>query len=575
MNIKRWFNNFSFFQKVICLFIICAAIPMLIMTFYSYAKTKQILTEQSYRELKQNTWTTERSLESAFQPYDTIMRMLSADREMNGYLCLDYTDLSFGELAYYTDQTINYMLALNANLKFVRFYSGNETLPRDNYYFFPKEELGDSIIELAENNLGSILAAGLLKNKEEESILLVSRMNYYSSDLVKTYLVLGIRQMDINKLLEQEDANKKIYLVDSDGTILAASGSNLISQNLSKVLNNWQTISSEEGENQTFTDGTTSVCIKRNLSMGMSLVVSMNQDSLMKEAKEVPRRMLMVFLFVSIAAFILILIYNRFLAQRVEKIVYATKKMGEGQFDYLLENMGMDEFGQISDALNLMNEQIQLLIKENYEKKLLVKSSEMNLLQEQINPHFLYNALSAISSVSMREGSEDTLKSVRYLADFYRMSLNKGRQVISIHEEVMLLQNYMRIQMIRFSDAVDIQYDIDQKVWSYRTIKLILQPLVENALHHGRSEDQLIHILVRAGVKEKRIFFEVQDDGAGIEPEKLIKLRNELSQSQEGFGLKNVDIRIKLKYGDNYGVTVFSEYGKGTLIHVEIPKVVQ
>ena len=195
----------------------------------------------------------------------------------------------------------------------------------------------------------------------------------------------------------------------------------------------------------------------------------------------------------------------------------------------------------------------------------------MNLLQEQINPHFLYNALSVISSMAIREGGKKTVQSVRYLADFYRISLNKGRQTVSVQEELDLLQNYMKIQKLRFGDAVDISYDADREILPCRTIKLILQPLVENAIHHGTRGEEVLHISVRVGQDGNRIFYEVSDDGLGIEPEKLVQLRTELKQSQEGFGLKNVDIRVKLNYGKEYGVTINSVYGKGTCIRVEIP----
>ena len=227
--------------------------------------------------------------------------------------------------------------------------------------------------------------------------------------------------------------------------------------------------------------------------------------------------------------------------------------------------------GQIAGAFNLLNERIQILIQDNYEKKLMIKSSEMNLLQEQINPHFLYNALSVISSMSMRENGKRTVECLRYLADFYRISLNKGREVISIEQELDLLQNYMKIQKIRFGEDVVIRYEADEDVLQCRTIKLILQPLVENAIHHGRREEEVLTVGVSVRRREERVIYEVCDDGLGIEPEKLVQLRTELKQSQEGYGLKNVDIRVKLRYGEGYGVSIMSIPDKGTCVRVEIP----
>lgn len=314
------------------------------------------------------------------------------------------------------------------------------------------------------------------------------------------------------------------------------------------------------------------ICMVLNVGMGMKLIMTEDQKSLLGEAKAVTRRILAVFAVSSLLVFGVIYLYGRMSAVRVDKVVYAARKLGDGQFDYILRDMGGDEVGQIADAFNLLNERIQVLIQDNYEKKLMIKSSEMNLLQEQINPHFLYNALSVISSMSMRENGKRTVECLRYLADFYRISLNKGREVISVQEELDLLKNYMKIQKIRFGEDVNINYEVEEDVLERRTIKLILQPLVENAIHHGRREEEPLNIEVKIKCREEKTVYEVSDDGLGIEPEKLVKLRSELKQSQEGFGLKNVDIRVKLHYGEAYGVKVESVPDKGTWIQVEIPK---
>ena len=137
-----------------------------------------------------------------------------------------------------------------------------------------------------------------------------------------------------------------------------------------------------------------------------------------------------------------------------------------------------------------------------------------------------------------------------------------------------LLQDYMRIQEMRFGDSVQISYDVNSGVLPMRTIKLLLQPLVENAIHHGRrSEEEVLHITVRVFPEGENICFQVSDDGIGIEPEKLRTLRKELGNYGEGYGLKNVDNRVKLTYGENYGVEIDSSYGEGTTVRVFIPQI--
>ena len=134
-----------------------------------------------------------------------------------------------------------------------------------------------------------------------------------------------------------------------------------------------------------------------------------------------------------------------------------------------------------------------------------------------------------------------------------------------------LLQSYLKIQQMRFRDSVQVEYEIAREVLTYRTIKLLLQPLVENAIHHARKEEEILHIAVRIQKEERDVVFQVTDDGCGIEAEKLIKLRSSLRRSEEGYGLRNVANRVRLAYGEDYGVRIESQEGYGTTVSVRIP----
>lgn len=551
-----------------------AAVPMILLTAYNYSKTGRILKEESFQEMQQNMVTTGKSLESAFQAYSTIMDLLYTNQMLNSYLSVDYTQLSYWDMFSYIDKQLHSITVLNPNIHRICFYSTNQTLPQDNYYFYQKQELPAGFEAKASRKSGAVAAGGIVRKDGRDYVGLIRKLNYFSSGEIENFLVMMIDAAALNAQLDQNDTARQMYLVDETGQVLAAADPEMVAENMAKLLPEWKDLPLEGNGEKVSVNGVDMVGMRREEGMGMNLLLLRDQASLLAEAGAVSGRIILIFLASSAFVFSAIYLYGKMAEKRVEKVVYAAKKLGDGQFDYILSDMGHDEIGQIADAFNLLNERIQILIRDNYEKKLAIKSSEMNLLQEQINPHFLYNALSVISSMAMREGGKRTVESVRYLADFYRISLNKGRQIVSVHEELELLQNYMKIQTIRFGDSVEISYETDREILSCRTIKLILQPLVENAIHHGRREEGTLHISVQAGRQGDRIFYEVSDDGLGIEPEKLVALRTELKQSQEGFGLKNVDIRVKLHYGDKYGVTVNSIYGKGTRIRVEIPVVI-
>ena len=554
------------------IYVIFAVLPMIFVTAYNYIQTSRILQEKSYQDMQQNMETAGKSLETFFESYSTIMDLLYTNQTMYNYLGIDYTELSYGEMFYYTDrQLLHNTLSLFPSIHRIRFYSDNDTLPRDNYYFYQLDQLPGGFQEKASKKAGSAVAGGIVKEGGKKYAGLIRKMNYYSSGGIENYLVILVDTQELSERLLQNSGSRQTYLIEAGGQILAASDVKAEGRRLSGFIPEWRRIADCGGSYTLEQADGPVICMSLDVGMGMKLVMTEDQKSLLKEAEAVTRRIRTVFAVSSLLVFGAIYLYGRMSAARVDKVVYAAKRLGEGQFDYILRDMGGDEIGQIAGAFHLLNERIQILIQDNYEKKLMIKSSEMNLLQEQINPHFLYNALSVISSMSMRENGKRTVECLRYLADFYRISLNKGREVISIEQELDLLQNYMKIQKIRFGEDVVIRYEADEDVLQCRTIKLILQPLVENAIHHGRREEEVLTVGVSVRRREERVIYEVCDDGLGIEPEKLVQLRTELKQSQEGYGLKNVDIRVKLRYGEGYGVSIMSIPDKGTCVRVEIP----
>lgn len=571
MSIKRWYNDQSFFKKLLYIYLLCAALPMLLMTFFNYSQTRALLVEQSYDNMQHNAGKMESGIELILQPYETIAQTLGNDKMLNLLLNRDYTDQPYSDLSYYFRTTLDNLPVLFPTMDWLRFYSSNTTLPENNYYFYRLDGLNSRAVELADQNAGYMTAVGSALENGEDEILLLSRINYFSSDVFHNYLAVNLCRETLTAQLQQGNEAQNAYLLDGRGLILASADGEFEGQNFLRIKKGWDEL--PEGQIQTGpnANGVNMMYLRMELSMGMTLLITVDQELLLRDTAKLPLQTLAGFLILTLLAFSLAAAQSRSQTARLQAILEVTGKIGGGQFDCVLDDPSQDEFGQIAHAINQMNVQINHLIQENYERQLKIKSSEMNLLQEQINPHFLYNALAVISSVALREGGRTTMQSIRYLSDFYRISLSKGKQTITVGEEVELLRNYMRIQTLRFSDTLEIDYVIDSSVASWNTIKLILQPLVENAIHHGRQEDRILHIRVRVGRANGGLFYEVEDDGAGMGPETLERLQKELAVSQEGFGLKNVDIRIKLNYGEAYGVQVSSTLGAGTLIRVNLP----
>ena len=172
----------------------------------------------------------------------------------------------------------------------------------------------------------------------------------------------------------------------------------------------------------------------------------------------------------------------------------------------------------------------------------------------------------------MGNGDKTTSRAILYLSDFYRITLSKGKQDITIREELKLLESYLKIQRMRFDDSIEVEYELDKSLLDVRVVKLTLQPIVENAIHHGRTDDsEVFHILIRLFEDQGKTVFEVIDDGCGMDSGKLMELQNSMNHSEGGYGLRNVNIRIKLQYGPQYGVYIESERSFGTKIRIEFP----
>lgn len=572
MSIRKWFNNRKFVYKAIIIYILCAAIPMLVGTFYTYSQTKKLLVEQAYSNMRQDIESGENAINNVFKTYETIINLQKNQKRLSTLLSLDYTDLSYSDIAYYTQNNFDNILVLYPSLDYIHIYSSNDTLPDDQLYFWGIDELDSSLLERLEKKDGEVLVTVDLSENYADDIMLISNVDYYLVKTLKNYIALGINQESISEQLYQGQEGNMMYLLGEDGCIISSTGMNDIGEKFDTILPNWESLDYNEVCAVSNMDGQEVIMIKVPIEMDMTLVMTVDKSELLRTAQSIPLRVMAIFLCVSLIAFAVLVIYSRNQNERLNKILNATVKIGNGEFGDLIDDMGKDEFGQIASAVNQMNTEIDTLIKENYERQIRITVSEMNLLQEQINPHFLYNALSVINSLSMKEGAKRTGQSVKYLSDFYRMSLSKGKQVITIEQEVGLLQNYVKIQLIRFPDMITISYEVADEVLQYNTIKLILQPLVENAIQHGQVEERVLNVKVRAWSINDRIIFEVEDDGYGIDNDTLERLRSQFKEKSEGFGLKNVDTRIKLNYGDGYGLDITSEYGHGTKVHVEIPK---
>jgi len=268
---------------------------------------------------------------------------------------------------------------------------------------------------------------------------------------------------------------------------------------------------------------------------------------------------------------IIIFLFSETMLKGIEKLNTKMKMVEDGDLTVVVSTNSKDEIGQLTERFGSMLKQINQLISEVYQTKITQKAAELKALQAQINPHFLYNSLSLINSKALRIDAEEISDLVNQLSRYYRTTLNKGKQVISIQDEWTNVQAYIHIQLAMHSTSFDVEFDADDKVFQFDMIHLILQPIVENAIMHGidQKRGERGKLILRASLDGEDIVFVVEDNGVGMEPSKIARM---LEYESAGYGIKNVQERLQLLFGSEYGICIHSQSGIGTSVIVRIPQ---
>ena len=287
---------------------------------------------------------------------------------------------------------------------------------------------------------------------------------------------------------------------------------------------------------------------------------------------------------ISVIAFVLISGLTVFLSYQIprsitkplQKLTEVTGQVAEGNLSVRSDIHTGDEAGVLSDSLNTMIDKINELLEQVTTEQVRLRKAEFELLQSQINPHFLYNTLDAIIWLAEAGEQKKVVSMVRSLSEFFRTSLNRGKDIISVREELLHVRSYLEIQQVRYQDILNYDIDVPAELGNYMIPKITIQPLVENALYHGiKNKRGSGHIHIRGSRQENFLVIEIEDDGIGISKERLWQvndgIRKKILTGKDIYGLYNVNERIRLNFGEAYGINILSTYGEGTLVRILLP----
>lgn len=299
-----------------------------------------------------------------------------------------------------------------------------------------------------------------------------------------------------------------------------------------------------------------------NYTTGWSIVNVVEKNELSEESKGIRLISFLVAGCVLIVGFIMARIISRTISQPLKQLENTIAQVGEGE-RHITEEFDYSEVGRIGQKFKEMVNTNLELSEHLMAVKLNEREAELLLLQSQINPHFLYNTLDSLYFVAIMHGDDQMAEMVEALSDNFKLALNNGNKYIKVADSVKWMQGYMKLQNMRYNNRFELFVDISREILQRETITFIFQPFIENAMYHGlEPKIGKGKISLRGWQEQNNMIFTIEDDGVGID---------DMSRLENGYGVRNVIERIKLNYGEKYGVTFESSPGKGTKVTIVVP----
>ena len=392
-------------------------------------------------------------------------------------------------------------------------------------------------------------------------------------------LLVDINFSGIEQICKNVNVGKSgyVYLVDREGEIIYHPRQQLIYSDLIEENNKEQANYEDGNHTETFQGEKRLVTIKTVGYTGWKIVGITPMVDITSDYEQISLFAIFIMFF---AVFILVFL-NMFVSSRIanpiRSLEKSVKKLESGVKDVDISISGSYEIQHLGKAIRSMVNQMHTLMENIMTEQESKRKSELDALQAQINPHFLYNTLDSIIWMIENENYDGAIIMVTALARLFRISLSKGKNIITVSDEIEHARNYLTIQNIRYKNKFSYSIEADEETLNFASIKLIIQPLIENAIYHGMEfmgGDG--EILVKTYIKENDLYIDVIDNGLGMLQEvadTLLTSESKIEKKSSGIGLKNVNERIQLYFGKNYGIKIYSEPDEGTTISIHMPGV--
>ena len=559
----HWFNGIKLRYKLAIFYSLFCFLPVMLLFWLSFLQMRSIIDDKGKMNLQSYLQQSVSSMDRTLDGYNSLSDYIAFDRTLAEVFSMEYGTPyeQYEQLTQKVDPILRTASYFHGGMQQITIYTDNGMVKHDTTVA-PVSE-----IEETDWYQKTLEHPGLnwFANYQEETLFSARKLAFSGAREGVNILYMDV---DYQKLFtpyaETLISECGLYITDQDGKLVFEESS------FSGKNQNYDLTYSEFLEQRD--RGSTDYIILCEQSNTTGWTVWLYQPvGLAGEAMRPIGVMAGVTILICIfAAVLAYFITSGMVSSRIERLTHFMQEVQEGSMDMQMESDDRDEIGMLYRGFGSMMKRIRTLINEVYLSKITQREAELKALQAQINPHFLYNTLSLINWKALAAGEEDISRMTLALSTFYRTALNRGRNVLQVETELSNTRAYLEIQSMLHDGDFDYEIEAQTEILQCESLNLILQPLVENAIHHGIEEktDGRGKITVRGWKEDNCVWFMVEDNGVGMEQEVADKI---LTMESKGYGVRNVDERIRLCYGEKYAMKVESVVGKGTKMTIHFP----
>lgn len=553
-------------------------IPLLVVGGFSYTRSTAIIEEKisqsNYNTVKQVA----DNINLVFNDMVNSSQYLWQNKEFMNYLKLPQREIVGSQNKLLAAQnSVNNFIIFKANIYsiYVRGFNGLvfDSASAENVISAAMQK------QLSDLHGESVLIADVVTNYNKSRTRVISLLRLLkdidnlSSNLA--IIKINISEEEISEIYQNKQLGTKgeYFIIDEQKTLISSLEKETLGRKLEDKYDDKRMYNGISGYFRDTIDGHNFLVTYINLSRpGWKMVNLVPLDELLKDTQSIQKITLLTMIASIVLCLIAIVFFSLKVLSPLKQIRKSMKYLENENFNVSIDVKGNDEIALLGNSFNKMSKRLGELINEVYAVQIKQKEADLKALQAQINPHFLYNTLDTIYWMCRMEKAFESSNLVQALSRLFRLSLNSGNEFTTVKNEISHLENYITIQDKRFEGMIKFNIEASADVYECKVVKLVLQPLVENAIHHGieknGGEGRIDVSIYREG---GNIIYIVKDDGAGADEQELNSFLEKVEEGNRGFGVKNVNDRIKLYFGNDYGIEFRSSYGNGTTVTVRQP----